>query len=358
MARSIIPAGGSILGLALAATLAACGGGSDSGGGNVGIVPSPTPSASPTPTPTPTPSPTPTPTASVASIGAAAAPTSGANTSSPMAVFGAPNFQTQPTATTSFPVLQTTLSIIAGSLIADAAVMNGGGVFDFAYCSGCRETFALTVPALGIAQVGLSTFDDTPFTASLGGNRTLFVEEATWGVNDLVSTKFGFWEIAGTFLGFPTTHSAYVYGYQTPAADLPRSGTSLYGGRIIGRVFYPTVVGTTAATQFVTGDASVTVNFATGSVTGQFTNMRVLDGFGTNNPWNSVTIGGALAANSSEIVGTSAASSTSSAVGGLAPSAAGTLAARFYGPSGRELGLVWTLADGNIAALGSSGAKR
>ena len=343
--------------IAIAATLAGCGGGSGgNGGGSVGVFPSPTPSATPTPTPTPTPSPSPT--ANLASIGAADAPTSGTNTSSPMATFGAPTFQTQPTATTSFPVLQTTLSVINGNLVADTAVMNGGSLFDFAYCSGCRETFVLTVPALAIAQASLNTFGDTPFTADLGNNRTLFVEEATWGTNDVVSTKFGFWEIAPSYLAFPTTHSAYVYGYQTPAADLPTSGTITYAGRIIGRVFYPTIAGTTAGTQFVAGDASVTVNFATGSITGQFTDMRVLDGFGLNNPWNSVTLTGALMSNSSQIVGVAAASSTSAVAGVLAASATGTLAARFYGPSGRELGLVWTLAGSGSAALGSSGTKR
>jgi hypothetical protein len=274
-----------------------------------------------------------------------------------MATFGAPNFQTQPTATTSFPVFQTSLSIIDGGLVPDAGVMNGGSVFDFAYCSGCRETFALNVPALGITQASLNTFGDTPFTAALGSNRTLFVEESTWGVNDVVSTKFGFWEIAPSYLAFPTTHSAYVYGYQTPAASLPTSGTRTYGGRVIGRVFYPTVAGVTAAAQFVFGDASVTVNFASGLVTGQFTNMRVVDGFSSNNPWNAVNLTGKLEANSSQFAGTTAAASASGLAGGLTGSATGTLGARFYGPSGVELGLVWTLADGSSAALGSSGMK-
>jgi hypothetical protein len=274
-----------------------------------------------------------------------------------MATFGAPNFQTQPTATTSFPVLQTTLSIIGGGLVPDAAVMNSGSVFDFAYCSGCRETFALTVPALQIAQASLNTFGDTPFTAALGRNHTLFVEESTWGVNDVVSTKFGFWEIAPSYLAFPTTHSAYVYGYQTPAASLPTSGTRTYAGRVIGRVFYPTVAGASAAAQFVFGDASVTVNFGTGSVTGQFTNMRVVDGFSTSNLWNGVHLTGTLGANSAQIAGTSAVASAAAVAGGLGGSATGTLAARFFGPGGVELGLVWTLADGGSAALGSSGMR-
>lgn len=306
----------------------------------------------PSPTPTPTPSPPPPPTAAsvtISSIGAPAIATAPANPVSPQASAGGPTFFTQPTPSITFPVLQSTLAISNNTLVADLATMDAGGSFDFAYCVGCRPTFALTVSGAGISQASLNTFADSPFSARLPDGREIFVEEATWGFSDLASVMFGYWEVGKPF---PSHHSGYVYGYESPASALPTSGTLTYTGRVVGRVFSPTVVGGPATAIHVFGNATVQVDFAARTVTGQLLGMRT----GPNDPFNVITFSASFASGTIQSTGTTA---TTASAGGVAlgGSATGTVAARFYGANGRELGLVWTLYDGTRAAIGSAGMR-
>ena len=355
--------GGPLRSYALAAiviSLSSCGGGGgSSGGGAVAVAPTPTPTPTPVPTPTPAPSPSPTPTPSpsptpsvtLASIGAPALAIN--PTTSPLASPGGPNFFTQPTASLAFPVLQSTLALSNGSLTADPATMNAGSSFDFAYCSGCRETFALSVPALGLSHVLLNTYADTPFSA-YEDSRPIFVEEGTWGYGDLSSLKFGYWQI-GT--PFPTNYAAYAYGFEAPAASLQTSGSLSYSGRTIGRVFYR-AAGGTGEIGYVGGtQATLTIDFEAGTVTGQIIGLRASDGVNEGEPWNSVTFSGTIEKGTNRITGTTTSSSTSGSAFALKASATGTFAARLYGPGGGELGLVGSLYDGETAALAAMGAR-
>lgn len=331
--------------------LAACGGGDDgSGPGSSAIViPPPPPPAPPAPPPPSSPAPGPT----ISSIGAPALAVAGASPSTQAAV-GGPTFFTQPTLSLSFPLLQSTM-VATSDLVADASTMNAGSTIDFAYCTGCRETFSLTVPSLGISRADLNTFGDTPFTAPLDNGRTLLVEEGTWGRNEFASLKFGYWEIGSPF---PINYSSYVYGYETPRANLPASGTATYEGRVFGRVFYRNAQGLGEA-GFIGGNVTVHVNFATQSISGQLTGIRAAyagDAF-NHEPWNDLVFTASFGASPTQFTGVTSATSTTGSGLALSSSAKGTVAVRFYGAGGRELGLVWTLYDGSKAALGSGGTK-
>ena len=337
--------------MAITASLTACGGGGGSGGATVAVAPTPSPTPSPSPSPSPTPTPTPTPGPTVASIGAPALAFAPATPASPQATAGGPTFATQPTVSINFPVLQSTLALSNGVLAADTATMNAGSSFDFAYCSGCRETFALNVPSLGLSGVSLNTYADTPFFATLGDGRQVRVEEATWGVDDLKWIKFGYWEI-GT--GFPTNYSAYVYGYETPLAALPTSGTATYFGQVSGRVFYPGAAGF-GRTLYLDGLARVQIDFAARTATGLLYSLIAPDGQGAVSQFNDVTF--AVSFPAGQIAGTTAVSTAPANADALGAGAQGTVAARFYGSNASELGLVFTLYDGTRAAVGSSGVN-
>jgi hypothetical protein len=238
-------------------------------------------------------------------------------------------------------------------LAADRATMDGGSTFDFAYCSGCRETFALSVPALGVSNVGLNTYDDTPFSGAIGDGRFVFVEEGTWGFSDFASLKFGYWQIG---MPFPTNFSAYAYGFEAPPDTLPASGRLTYSGRTLGRVFFRTADGA-ADIAYVGGtQVSMTVDFAMGTVTGEITGLRASEGINEHEPWNSVSLSGMIERGTNRITGTTTATSTSGSGFGLKGSASGTFAARLYAVGGRELGLVWSLYDGEKAAVAAMGA--
>jgi len=343
--------------MAIAAALAACGGGGGSStAGAIAVAPTSTPTPTPTPVPSPSPSPSPRPSAILSSVGAPALATSGASPGSPQASVGGPTFGTQPTASLTFPVLQSVMAVRNGALVADLDTMNAGSSFDFAYCPGCRETFALSIPNLGLSQVGLNTFNDTPFDALVSGGRGLFVDEATWGRGDFTSIKFGSWYVGPTDLAFPTNYSAYVYGYETPAASLPSVGTVTYIGRVDGRVFYDSGATTYA---YVSGTATVRVDFAARTVTGQLTSMGADDGdnFFESGFWNDVSFSASFPSGTNHATGTAAASSVSGTSSRL-DGATGTVALRFYGDAARELGLVWTLHKGSRAAVGSGGTAR
>lgn len=229
--------------------------------------------------------------------------------------------------------------------------MDLGSSFDFAYCVGCRPTFSLSVPGVGISKVGLNTFADTPFSAKLTDGRDLYVVEETWGFSDLSSLMFGYWEVGKPF---PSHHSGYVYGYETPASALPTSGTLTYTGRVVGRAFSPTANGVSASAMHIYGNATVQVDFAARTVTGQMKDVRAS---GTNDTWNVISFSASFASGSIQSTGTT--STTAPPDGGtLRGPATGTVAGRFYGPNGRELGLVWTLYDGTRAVIGSAGTSR
>jgi hypothetical protein len=270
----------------------------------------------------------------------------------PQAIPGGPSFATQPTTTTTFPVLQSVIMQSGSSLAADTATMTAGSSFDFAFCTGCRETFALSVPSLGLSSIGLNTFADTPFTASAGNGRNVEVDEQTWVFTDLLWLKFGAWSVSP-----PLTFSAYSYGYQTPASAIPTSGTVTYSSRVRGEVFYVTAPGAEPIRRLLTGTAVFQVNFATRAVTGQMTDVRVHGG-AEFTPWNSASFSATLTANESRFNGTTNVTSSTGAETSLNGSGQGTVAGQFYGPSGQEIGLVWTLHDGTKAALGSIGGKR
>lgn len=340
----------------LVLTLAGCGGGSSSGNSSsppVAVVPVPTPSPSPSPTPAPTPTPTPA-ALLITSIGAPAQASTPSNSQSLQATVGGPSFITQPTLAITFPLIQSVLTVKNNALIADVTTINGGSSMGFAYCSGCREVFDLNVPNLGLSKVELNTFDDTPFFATLSDGRRVEVEEATWGSANLKWMKHGSWVIDPPAF---TNFSAYVYGFETLGSALTGGGTAVYSSHSRdGTVFYLASTGRTVVQSFVQGTWTINVNFAARTLTGQFTQTIANSRTPNPVPWNTVSFAASIASGGNSFAGIA----TASPAGGAAAfngAASGTVSGKFYGPTGQEVGFVWTLADGTKAALGTVGAN-
>jgi hypothetical protein len=284
----------------------------------------------------------------------APAPTNAA-TGLELASAGGPNFSTSgpvPPSGTVFAVTQTALTIQSADwasptyVTADSAAMASGATVTV--IDGTQSEVKISIPGLGVSQ----TVD---INSSPGGVGSPYVSyEVPLGNLDYV--LLGRWSVGENG---PIHVGEAVGGYQTPPGSMPTSGSATYSltGGVSGLAIEPGTQGGSSYTQAnLKGDASLTANFATGQVTGSFTNMVATPvGASSGQAWNNVSVTASISGTA--ISGTTATSSTPS--GSLAfASASGTLKGGFYGPSADEVGAVWTLFDGSKAAIGTVGAHK
>lgn len=211
----------------------------------------------------------------------------------------------------------------------------------------------LAIPALGISEVmtlGVNTPD--PSSNVNAGNGAGFVNYG------LSYTEFGAWSQTDP-TGVQSSTGYFSYGFETPPVAMPATGTATYvqTGGVNGTVFVRSGNGVVEAT--VSGDASLTANFATGGVSGNFTNMSAYNS-GRFTPWNDVSVTGTVAAGSNSFSGSTATASAPGGSFGLSGNASGHINGSFYGPAANEIGAVWTLSngDGTGSAIGVAGARK
>ena len=295
--------------------LTACGGGS----GATGFVGS---------TPPPPPAPPPPSPASGLTVSAPARATVGAGLTPVLANSATPNFTTGPAAGTAFPLLQTTVVLDPASIAPDAAVNTVGGTVT------AREG-ALTLSIDGHdVDLALQALDWT-----LAGPWSTDIPEGPWDYGGNLSKR-----------------GAFVAGYETPASDMPTTGSATYAGFADGRMYVPLSFTDALPCKCqevpVQGDALLTANFGARTVTGELTNMvRV---WWDESAWNHVTFTSTIAGNA--FSGTTRV--TAGAELGMGANATGTIDGKFFGPAAQETGAVWTLFDGTNTAIGTLTGKR
>ncbi|MBV9510414.1 MAG: transferrin-binding protein-like solute binding protein, partial [Caulobacteraceae bacterium] len=181
------------------------------------------------------------------------------------------------------------------------------------------------------------------------------------GIGGLDYAIMGEWLLKDASDANVTHAGVFLAGYQTPAANMPTSGTATYSlnGAAAGELFVPAKPGSFGQTSQLnlTGDVSLTADFTAGggTISGSLTNMVAsAPGSTTTTPWNSVTLTGSISGDA--FSGTTAATSAPTNADALASSATGSLNGGFYGPRADEVGAVWTLADGAKSAVGVFGA--
>ena len=324
--------------IALAIGLSACGGGGG-GGGGVSFIPATPAPPPPTPTPTPTPPPQPRP------IAAAAMATVPNASLFPQATVSGPTMQAH--AMTVFPLLETVVTINAAGLTADSAAMNGGATLAFESTGRTDDRYQMSVPGLGFTDVALAAGGWYCY-GLCGGSVTLYNSEPA--TSNLSWTTFGAWD---SYTTASNSHAAYVTGYRTPVSAVPTTGSATYRGSVQGRVMFSAAGPTHGVAVYgLYGDATLQANFASGAITGSLTNMSA-----SGDPWNSVSLLGAISGGQNYFSGTSAATSAPAGQATLSGTATGTFAGMFFGPSAQEAGAVWTLHDGTKTAIGSFGVK-
>jgi hypothetical protein len=142
---------------------------------------------------------------------------------------------------------------------------------------------------------------------------------------------------------------------------MPTTGTASFSGTADAMVF-KTVGGNILGT-LVDGRADVSVNFASGQVTGALTHMQQFDGLSYSTtsgylPWNDVSLSASIATGTNRFSGSTAVTSAPSSTFSLLGSATGHVDGAFYGPAAQNLGAVWSLSDGSASAIGTIAAKQ
>lgn len=248
---------------------------------------------------------------------------------------------------TAFPLIQSAIEITETGILADGDTIDGGATLTVIDLD-TGET-ELSIPSLGIYAV-LAANADSPTEIADG-----FVALAGAVGNYLM---VGSW---GAAFDNSATLSFFVTGYRTPTDQLPTSGTASFSGtnNVAGSVLVETT-GNAAAGGILVGDAAFDVNFSTGAVDGAFTNLIAFGPQGAATDWNDVSVSGTLgsAGGVSTLSGTTAASNAPGTPFALSGGADGHINGGLFGPSAEELGAVWSLADGNGAALGTVAAGR
>ena len=297
----------------LALALAACGGGTDTV-----LRSTPTPPVAPPPPPP------------ALTISAPAKASVGPGVVPVMATGEDPNFTTGPTIGTTFPLLQTVL------LLDDSTIRPDPGIY---------ETGGVAVAEPGDLSINTNNLVDVTSTVD----------------SSLDWTRAGWWEARiepGPWdYGGPVDYrGAFVAGYETPAADMPTTGTATYNGTAYGHMYVPLTSKDALPCMCqevpVQGDALFTANFGTRVLSGELTNMYRV--WWDEGAWNNVTFTSTITGNS--FTGTT--SVTTAPTNAMGLNATGTLEGRFFGPSAEEAGAVWTLFDGTNAATGTLSGRR
>jgi len=300
----------------------------------------------------------------------APAPASFGTSPAQIAVSGGPNFAPgvgpgniaipsaqPPVIGTVFPVLATSLqfgaagaAVVPGDPSATATIVPNN-------CSpqpACNISYGwrLSIPSLGL-------------NVTTNGRLDLSVELSAGLTSSLSYVTLGDWA-PGDGQAAPISQSYYTlyqFGYETPVGAMPTTGTATFAGGTQGTEFLPVAGQLTSIAVF--GGASISVDFASGKLTGALTQMNAQttadffdDAPHPSVPWNDVSLSASIAAGTNRFTGSAAAASNPQSTYSLSGSAKGSIVGAFYGPNAEELGAIWTLSDGNGSAIGGIGAKR
>jgi len=226
--------------------------------------------------------------------------------------------------------------------------------------------FTIKDPGMGVQDVVLEEIAGTPqLMATLPDGRVVRVtldqtdRNSTSVDGELNWAAYGAWNVSNGS-GSVQTASYYVTGSETPDGNMPTSGTATFEGFVAGNVTLPD--GQNVKGASLLGDASMTVDFGSGTINGAAPNITATP-FGTIVPgspatpgpaqaWNGLTFAGTMTSGINGFSGTTGVSSAPGNEYSLAGTADGFFSGLFYGPNANELGAVWNIADGVGAASG------
>jgi len=208
-----------------------------------------------------------------------------------------------------------------------------------------RHSYQIVIPSVNLNVTGFNMgsvgtyFWDFPGDIPLAG---------------LSYVALGTWRQPGGFsagVGTGTTDSYFVFGYDTPANMMPTAGTATFSGQTAFSLYQQS--GVQVLSSWGAGKANFSVDFASGNVTGAFTQQLEASSSG---PWNDVSVNASIAAGTSKFSGTTAVTSAPAGPFALKAGTTGRIDGGFYGPAAQNIGALWSLTDGTTTAVGGVAA--
>ena len=202
-----------------------------------------------------------------------------------------------------------------------------------------RHSYQIIIPSVNLNVTGFnmgnvgSFFWDFPGDIPLAG---------------LSYVALGTWRQPSAGAGTNTTDTYFVFGYDTPAVMMPTTGTATFSGQTGFNLYQQS--GGQVLSSFGAGKANFSVDFASGNVTGAFTQQWA------GGPWNDVSVNASIAAGTSKFSGTTGVTSAPVGPFTLKASATGHIDGGFYGPAAQNIGALWSLTDGTTTAVGGVAA--
>lgn len=200
---------------------------------------------------------------------------------------------------------------------------------------------ATYLPTPTLSQVSsflYGTFGIPESPPSIYGGTTAF-DLSQWAAGkNLSSSAYGIWG-ASDMTGLAGPAGTFAFGNLSPAASVPATGSATFNGTTIGAGAGNAVI------YALQGDAQITANFATQSVTASLTNLKT-ENILTKASASLPDLSGTSAISGNAYAGTIAG-------GGLN----GTINGNFYGSAAQETAGVWQASGGGNAWIGSFGAK-
>lgn len=260
--------------------------------------------------------------------------------------------------------------------VSDAGI--GGGTLVISHQS---PSNAPSVTLDGELKIPAISLDIPIFLAGLNGATSAGIPNGGGEFNSdfgaMTYTLLGRWDyhasnLAGSVFGYS------LGGFQTPPGGVPTAGLATYNGAasthtpaggvaptidsaggVVGVIAIPDPIGLPPIEGInVAGNASVTVNFANGTVTGSLNHLQYVSGGLSTKSWNDVTLTGSLSG--AEVSGTTAVGAPATdSLWNFSNSATGKFNGALYGPNGQEIGAIWSLYDpSGKTALGAFVAKQ
>lgn len=186
-------------------------------------------------------------------------------------------------------------------------------------------------------------------------------DQSTGGSGEeLLWTAYGAWNVNGPAAGIGYG-ADFVTGVETPDGNMPTTGTATFDGFVRGTATLrdgPNLRGAN-----LLGDATITADFATGTIRGGAPTIIAIplgqlplpQGTLTPGPaqaWNSLLFAGSFAQGLNGFSGTATVGTAPGNSYSLSSTATGYFSGLFYGPAAEELGAVWNLHDSTGMASG------
>jgi hypothetical protein len=240
-----------------------------------------------------------------------------------------------------------TTSVPIGSLTANAAasIVTTASGFTFTLPDGKTVTYDLSA---GAADNFGSDFE----TLTTDGTRNVEVKIQNGKTPTLSYSTFGTWDENDTS-STPLNVGTLAAGIATTVAQMPTTGTATYSGDITGFGFSAAAFG-----QIKSGTVSLSVNFATKTITGSVTNV-ITKGASDNSPsgtMNGMTLTGSISGAGVTITATATAAAAGTTVD--VTGATGAFSGTFSGPNATELVTSGAMTGGASTLLAAFGAHQ